>query len=265
MSLRVLEIARGEIGYLEKATNANLDSKTANAGDMNFTKYARDLDSLGVYHAKKQGLSWCAMFCLWCFVKAYGVLPAMRMTGQQMAGYGAGCTESARYYKSLGRFFTSNPQPGDQIFFTRDGGKTMYHTGLVERVANGRVYTIEGNTSSAPGVEPNGGSVWDKSYSLTYAQIGGYGRPDYSIVEDDMITLDEFKELMKEYRKELQDNDSSNYSEAAREWAVATGIVEGNSHEEFNGMWEDFMTREQFVTVLYRFYRLLEAQDGANW
>lgn len=39
---RVVEIALGEVGYLEKATNSQLDSKTANAGYNNYTKYNRD-------------------------------------------------------------------------------------------------------------------------------------------------------------------------------------------------------------------------------
>ena len=40
---RVIAAARAELGYLEKASNAQLDSRTANAGDKNYTKYARDL------------------------------------------------------------------------------------------------------------------------------------------------------------------------------------------------------------------------------
>lgn len=36
--------ARKEIGYREKRTERNLDSKTANAGYNNYTKYARDVD-----------------------------------------------------------------------------------------------------------------------------------------------------------------------------------------------------------------------------
>ena len=60
----------------------------------------------------------------------------------------------------------------------------MYHTGLVVKVAGGRVYTIEGNTSSAAGVVANGGCVRDKSYPLGASYIGGYGRPDYSLVPD---------------------------------------------------------------------------------
>ena len=35
----LIEVARKEIGYLEKASNAKLEEKTANAGEKNFTKY----------------------------------------------------------------------------------------------------------------------------------------------------------------------------------------------------------------------------------
>lgn len=72
-------------------------------------------------------------------------------------------------------------------------------------------------------------------------------------MEDDNMDVDKFRELWREMRKELQDNDSSAYSEEARKWAVENGIVQGGSSGEFNGMWEDMMTREQLVTVLYRF------------
>ena len=40
---QLVEIATAEIGYHEKASNANLDSKTANSGSKNYTKYGRDL------------------------------------------------------------------------------------------------------------------------------------------------------------------------------------------------------------------------------
>ena len=35
---KLIQIARTEIGYLEKASNKDLDSKTANAGSTNYTK-----------------------------------------------------------------------------------------------------------------------------------------------------------------------------------------------------------------------------------
>ena len=261
---RVIATARAEIGYIEKATNSQLEDKTANAGSGNWTKYAEFLDGLGVYNFPKNGYAWCDMFVDWCYITTFGLSVAMKMTNQPMGGYGAGCTQSAGYYRAVGRFHKSNPQPGDQIFFTNDGGKSMYHTGLVEKVSGGRVYTIEGNTSSAPGVVPNGGMVRDKSYSINCAQIGGYGTPDWSLVkeEEEMaeITQDKFNEMFKvamnAYRAELQDNDCGNFSADGRKFVEETGLlVDGSKlpNGEANFMWQDFLTREQFATVLYRF------------
>ena len=77
--------------------------------------------------------------------------------------------------------------------------------------------------------------------------------------EDDDMDVVRFKELWAEMRKELQDNDSGAYSEAARNWALNTGLIAGNGtiNGQPNCMWQDFLTREQFVTVLYRFAQLM--------
>ena len=63
-----------------------------------------------------------------------------------------------------------------------------------------------------------------------------------------------FAQLMAQYRAGLQDNDAASYSEAARQWAVEQGLIRGSSSGAFNGMWEDFLTREQVVVLLYRFW-----------
>ena len=176
---KVIDIALAEVGYLEKETNNQLDSKTGNAGDENWTKYARDLDKIpGFYNGKKNGFDWCDIFVDWCFVQAYGVETAKKLLIQPDKSLGAGCKYSAMYYKNKGRFFPSNPEPGDQIFFGTATKCT--HTGLVYKVDGSKVYTVEGNTSGASGVIANGGGVKAKSYSLTYSKIYGYGRPDYN-------------------------------------------------------------------------------------
>lgn len=257
---RLLQTARAEIGYIEKETNAHLDDKTANAGDGNWNKYARDLDALGVvYNGKKNGYAWCDIFTDWCFIQTFGLELGLQLLCQAQKGVGAGCSGSANYYKQKGQFRTSGPQPGDQIFFTKDGGKSFYHTGIVEKVSGGRVYTIEGNTSSLPGVVENGGCVRDKSYSLTYNKIGGYGRPDFSIVpeeDDEMLTYEQWKEYMTKYRKELQDNDCGVWSQEAREWAIQEGLFGGNGTTidgQPNYMWQDSLTREQAAQLFYRY------------
>lgn len=71
------------------------------------------------------------------------------------------------------------------------------------------------------------------------------------------MTTEQFTSLMRKYRATLQTNNASSYSKEARDWAVKNGIVAGNGTTATDGnpnyMWADFLTREQFVTVLYRF------------
>lgn len=74
--------------------------------------------------------------------------------------------------------------------------------------------------------------------------------------EEEDMDVNRFKELWYEMREELQDNDASNWSKEARDWAVETGLVQGSTNGEFNGSWEDLLTREQLVTILYRFSKL---------
>lgn len=176
---QVLTIAEAEIGYLEKQTNDQLDSKTSNAGTANYTKYARDLDAItGFYNGKKNGYPWCDVFVDWCFVKAYGTEQAKALLCQPDNSLGASTTASANYFKQKGRFYQSNPQKGDQIFFADSSGN-LYHTGIICDVQSTTLSTIEGNTSGTSGVIANGGSVCKKTYAQNYSRIAGYGRPNY--------------------------------------------------------------------------------------
>ena len=165
---KVLDIARAEIGYHEKASNKNLDDKNANSGSKNYTKYARDLDAIpGFYNGKKNGNAWCDMFYDWLHVQAWGAKTAKKVIYQPDYSSGAGCLSSARYYMAKKRFF-SKPKPGDQIFFLT--GAIIGHTGIVEKVTDKEVITIEGN---------NGNKVARHLYKLNSLTIAGYGRPDW--------------------------------------------------------------------------------------
>lgn len=177
---KVIDIALGEVGNLEKETNANLDSKTGNAGDGNFTKYARDLDAVKFFNGRKQGHAWCAVFVAWNFWKAFGKAAALKLLCQPTSeNCGAGCAYVYRYFKAKGQWHTSNPQPGDVIVFYSSDKKSYAHTGLVYKATGSKVHTVEGNTSGASGVIDNGGGVCKKSYSINNGRIAGYGRPAY--------------------------------------------------------------------------------------
>ena len=81
--------------------------------------------------------------------------------------------------------------------------------------------------------------------------------------DDEMLTYEQWKAYMTQYRKELQDNDSGDWSKENRQWAVEKGLMAGNGTTvdgEPNMMWEDFLTREQNVTVDKRLYTLIMAE-----
>jgi peptidoglycan hydrolase-like protein with peptidoglycan-binding domain len=187
---RAIAIAMAEVGYLEKKSNSQLDSKTANAGSGNYTKYARDLNEIpGLLNGNKQGYAWCAVFVVWLFVNAFGVETAKKLLCLPENSLAASCTYAARYFKEKGQFHKSNPKAGDQIFFLDSSGD-VGHTGLVYKVDSLYVYTVEGNTSSQAGVIANGGGVFKKSYAINYNRIYGYGRPDYdNVYYDDTVVI----------------------------------------------------------------------------
>ena len=154
---KVLSIAKAEIGYHE-------------TGD-NWTKYAQEMDRTNWYNGGKNGFAWCDVFVDWLFYKAFGDPLGREMIFQPTGSAGAGCLYSAQYYKGAGRWYTTDPQPGDQIFFTYSPGEYS-HTGIVETVQSGIVTTIEGNTSD---------QVARRQYTVGSSNIAGYGRPKWEL------------------------------------------------------------------------------------
>lgn len=84
--------------------------------------------------------------------------------------------------------------------------------------------------------------------------------------EDENMTDEKFAELMNNYRNTLRDNDCNDYSKEAREWAIKNGIIAGSDQKLPNGdtnyMWADMLTREQFITVLYRFSKIIDNPEN---
>ena len=114
-------------------------------------------------------VNWCAIFISWCadqcgYIET-GVVPKF-----------AGCVQGSRWFKERGLWQDRSyePQPGDIIFFDWDdpGGFSgpqdgvPDHVGIVEKVENRRVYTVEGNS---------GDRCCQRSYPAGYYEIYGYG------------------------------------------------------------------------------------------
>lgn len=233
----VLRVAIAELGYIEKASNKDLDSKEANPGTNNWTKYARDLWAADphFYQGPKNGYDWCTVFVDWCVYMAshrdsVRAQAAMCYTGP----YGAGCGPSVAYYKAAGRFWPRlgdggklfTPKTGDQIFF--GSASSVRHTGIVERVEGGTVHTIEGNS---------GNMVRRRSYALSNADILGYGRPRYDGDEPPAEVMP-FTDVKK----------GSWYYDAVK-WAWENGITAGTDETHFSP--NRAITRAEVVQMMY--------------
>jgi len=105
-------------------------------------------------------VEWCACFVSWCAAQC-GVLDI------DIPKF-AYCPYGVNWFKDKGtwqdRYYT--PSPGDIIFFDWEQDGIADHVGIVEKVENGLVHTVEGNIND---------SVVQKQYQLGYSNIYGYG------------------------------------------------------------------------------------------
>ena len=117
-------------------------------------------------------VEWCACFVSWCanecgYLDA-GVIPKT-----------AGCITGSNWFKDRGLWQDNSyePRPGDIIYFDWDNKGSSGpqdgladHVGIVEKVENGLVYTVEGNS---------GDSCRENRYAIGHYEIYGYGTPAY--------------------------------------------------------------------------------------
>ena len=117
-------------------------------------------------------VEWCACFVSWCaneceYLDA-GVIPKT-----------AGCISGSNWFKDRGLWQDNSyePRPGDIIYFDWDNKGSSGpqdgladHVGIVEKVENGLVYTVEGNS---------GDSCRENRYAIGHYEIYGYGTPAY--------------------------------------------------------------------------------------
>ena len=117
-------------------------------------------------------VEWCACFVSWCADQCgyidNGVIPKY-----------AGCQNGVDWFRARGQWADNSiePSPGMIIFFDWDNlgdsgpqDGEADHTGIVVRVENGVVYTVEGNCNE---------TCQALQYPVGYYQILGYGIPAY--------------------------------------------------------------------------------------
>lgn len=121
-------------------------------------------------------VEWCAIFVSWCADQCglldSGAVPKF-----------SGCGTGVNWFQSRGQWLSGSatPEPGMLIFFKwyDSDAAIADHVGIVERVENGRVYTIEGNSNDM---------VRRNSYPVGYGEIKGYGVLTPGRVENALLT-----------------------------------------------------------------------------
>lgn len=206
----MIKIAENEVGYLEKKTNSQLDSKTANAGYNNYTKYWRDV------YSSYQTQPWCACFVSWVFMKAFGLNKAKTLLKHW----------PYVYCPTLGAKFTkyANPKKGDIVIFYRGG--TFAHTGIITKVDGDKFWTIEGNTSGASGIVANGGGVCRKSYYNSQLPGTKFCRPNYSIISS--VNSSDISTAPTNPRNYLQYGDTGNDVKTLQQKLNKVGMTDAN-------------------------------------
>ncbi|WP_174889847.1 CHAP domain-containing protein [Acrocarpospora pleiomorpha] len=141
----LLTVVTGELGYREKSGQHT-----------KFGAWYADLTKDPQY----RNAPWCDMFIAWAADKA-GV--------SDYVGEFAWTPSHARWFEQH-QAWTDQPEPGALVFFDWSGGddiKGIDHVGIVEKVENGKIHTIEANVDR----------VWLKRKVRDESKVVGYGLP----------------------------------------------------------------------------------------
>lgn len=196
----VIALALSQLGYHEGASTDDMDGISSSNG--NYTEFNYNMGSA---YTGGYNYEWCACFCSWSIYQAQQTNHGANRTYKEISRYHngsssdrplntayiwreIGCSPWMYLLGKAGRFKYSNyfggshtPTTGNLIFFTSSGNKNSpSHIGLVVYSDGSYVYTVEGNTSDASGLEPAGGGVFFKKYALSSSYIVGYGILPYT-------------------------------------------------------------------------------------
>ena len=186
---KIVEVARTQIGYKEGANNSNKYGKWYGANNV----------------------AWCAIFVSWCANQAG--IPTSIVPKLAYVPYEYDFFAMRKEWHPRGRYI---PQPGDLIIYGAND-----HIGIVEKVSNSYVWTIEGNTSSGGNVS-NGEGVYRRQRALSNSWIKGYCSPAY--IEEEEKPKEEEDEM--KYYQTL--DEIPDYARPTIEEMIQKGILKGD-------------------------------------
>ena len=213
------------------------------------------------------GSAWCAIFV--SYVARMAGVPTSEIPNYH------NCTAGMNAFKKAGRWKNRSgytPKTGDIVLF--DWNRAVYdgldHTGIIERVESGMIYTIEGNAG-------NNGVCMRNTHSINSTLIEGYGTPKYTDSTDKgeltMAQYDELKKMINTANGTIKTLENRldvflkaekakktaacpDWGKESMQWAIENKIVQGDGKLEptiDNVRPQDNVTRAEAVTMLKRF------------
>ena len=166
IAIKAADLAVQSIGIVETEGKDNY-------GEM-IKKY---LASVGL----KEGHPWCAGFLKYMYIKSAGFLKEELSEGfLDLDGY----TPNWKLYAQKNKIWISIEEAKKDPKLVKKGyaacfysaeKERIYHIGIVISSSTSGVLTVEGNTSGGPGVDANGGGVYQKRRSWTaLGSLGGF-------------------------------------------------------------------------------------------
>lgn len=181
---------------------------------------------------------WCATFVSVC-AKTENMLDIIPAE--------CGCPEMVRKFQAMGRWQERDdyrPALGDIAFYdwgnsSGDNTGTPAHVGIVTAVYTDSFVITEGNRSDA---------VRNITVAVNDRNLRGFGLPDFArwLIDHGYTGGGDFP---------VENNDPSKWARAAWQWAKENRITDGTRPH-------DSCTREELVTMLYRYNQLKEASDN---
>ena len=169
-----LAVALAHVSYSEGNNTSGFNGTQNGTG--NYTEFCRNYGEGSAY-------AWCAAYVSFALFQSRATTSVSKQTVwrdiycprwyQNMKNAGYGHDASSNY----------TPKTGDLVFFTGGG-----HIGIVRYCKDGKVYTIEGNTSGGA-FDAEGGGVFCKSYDRDYYKFLGFGTPPYK-TNDNALKVD---------------------------------------------------------------------------
>ncbi len=153
--LRYYPIGRAFMGDGNTAIVAVAQTQLGNDGGLKYCEW----------YGYPYGVEWCVIFVSWCADQCgyldEGVLPKMEGVLPLVDWFRERDQWQCRDYE---------PNPGDLIFYDWENDGIADHVGIVERVENGLIYSVEGNVDDR--------CIENSHYTGT-SSIYGFGLPQY--------------------------------------------------------------------------------------